>query len=295
MVLALAGVTFFLTEHLRTTSLRQNQTKAIYLAQAGVMQAIFDFRFNAGGNGFTPGMYDAIPGDAGAPGLADDNVFIIEGVPADFLLANMIPSVLGQANYRGVQNRDRLRLWRLRNVRADASIRLDFLTVSWPDPQPGVEGVVRVELGGSKVWPTSGQLSFANSGTELDISNFVIGAGTEQLGNIIYFATGGASSQMPSKAFIELRFRMSDNTIRVARYTPAVTTRSGSFTIKAVGEVREGSFPFVARRRLQAEYRLNQTNSTDIQQPGNITTDTGLLLTPPVAPADERPGYKELN
>ena len=300
VLLALGGLAFLLTEHLRVTSLQQNQTKAIYLAQAGVMQAIYDVRFSTGGNGFIPGTYDAVPGDAGVPGLADDDVFILEGVPADFLLANMIPALLDQQNAFGLQNRDRLRSWRLRNVRADAAIRIDYLTVSWPalpasPPAAGTEEVARVEIDNARVWPTSGSVSCVPNGTKIDIANVTIPAATERVNNTVYFCTGGAQSQMPNKAYIELKFWMSDNTTRLVRYTPALATRSGSFTIKSVGEVRQGVFPFVMRRRLQAEYRLNQANPTDLQQPANITSDLGLLIAPSVPAGDQRPGYQELN
>ena len=298
VLIGLGGVTVLLVSHLRQISLRQNETKAITLAHAGVMQAIYDFRFNTGGNGVAPGTFDAVPGDAGLPGLADDNVFVLAGAPADFLLANMIPAVLDQSTSIsfGVNSRDQLRLWRLRNARTGAAIQINFLTVSWNDPHPELgEGIARVEINGVKVWPQGvAATSSVAPGIEFDITDVSIPAATERIGNVLYFATSGAGSPMPGKAFIQMRFRMSDDSARVARYAPAAAMRSGSFTIRSAGEVRQGVFPFLMRRRLQAEYRLNQLSPTNLQQVGNIVSDLGLLIAPAVAAADERPGYREL-
>ena len=301
VILALAGITFFLTEHLRTISLRQNQTKAIYLAHAGLMQAIYDFRTSAGGNGFTPGTYDAVPGDAGAPGLGDDDVFIIGGEAADFLLAAMIPATLNLTNANpgggcgGGTPRNRLEGWTLRNVRLDSAISFNQVIVTWNAPTAG-QGVVRLDFNGNAAdWTAPGCNPFA-SGVPIPVPTQTINAGSFWDTNRVWFAT----DTMGSQAWIELAFVMTDNpnpsSTRRARFvigTP--TASSASFTIKSIGEVRSSSFPFTTWRRLQAEYRLNDadTNVSDLQELGKITTDTALLIAPPV-PADERPGYKEL-
>ena len=102
VILALAGITFFLTEHLRTTSLRQNQTKAIYLAQAGVMRAIYDFRTNAG---VLLGVQTVEAGPSAGP--LDDNVYILGGKAADFLLVNLLNPSWSPAKECSLNKRDR--------------------------------------------------------------------------------------------------------------------------------------------------------------------------------------------
>jgi len=168
VILALVGITFYLTEHLRTTSLRQNQTRAVYLAQAGVMQAIYDFRFddNPGGpatdNGFRLGEYP-VPTDTGVIGsYADDDVFILGGQAADFLLAAMIPATWTTDSIcGGAKTRQILRNWTLRNVLLTAStsptppdnlpdgmpVVITGLQISW-EPDNG-ERVYRVDLTGN--------------------------------------------------------------------------------------------------------------------------------------------------
>ena len=301
VILALAGITFFLTEHVRVVSLRQNQTKAIYLAQAGVMQAIYDFRTSASGNGFTPGTYDAVPGDSGAPGLGDDDVFILGGQGADFLLAAMIPATLGSTNSNpgggcsGGTSRNRLESWTLRNVRLDSAISFSQIIVTW-NAQTAGQGVVRLDFNGiSADWTAPGCNPVA-SGVPIPVPTQTINAGSSWGTNRVWFAT----STMGGQTWIEIAFVMDDNpnppSTRRARFVVGNhTASSASFTIKSIGEVRSNSFPFTVWRRLQAEYRLNDadTNVSDLQELGKITTDTALLIAPPV-PADERPGYKEL-
>ena len=298
VLIGLVGITFYLTEHLRTTSLRQNQTRAVYLAQAGVMQAIYDFRFNTGGNALTLGTYDAVPGDAGAPGLADDDVFILDGQAADFLLAATIPGTFGSGSESGCggTSRHRLNSWTLRNVITNAAPAVSFsqMAVSWSSPVAGSEYVVRVYLNGtgSADWPSSGCGSAVTgaSGVTLTLnSTQTIPSASSWGTNRIVFAT----TNMNTKSWIELAFFMTDGSTRRVRFLPANTAASSAnFTIKSVGEVRQGVFPFSVWRRLQAEYRLNP--STSLQDIGNITTDTTLTISTAVPSTDERPGYREL-
>lgn len=280
---AMAGISFLLAESRRAISVRQNDTEAVSLAQAGVMRALYDVR---NGTGIlttlaTPQTIDAGP----LPGQSDDDVFILGGKAADFLLANMIPASVDRANLSGVGQRDRLRNWRLRNVLGIPSpaLQITQMTVSWNSP--GSEGVIRIEINGARVWPTSGTASAPQtSGTPIPILLTTIPQNTERTGNTIWFST---SNVMQNKSFIDVAFRMSDHvassnpldaSIRLARYTPAVGTRSASFTVKSVGEVRKGAFPFVTWRRLQAEY---QVSSTTITNPGNLVSYRELSVKTP--------------
>jgi len=309
VIIALASVTFFLTAHLRTTSLRQNQTKAIYLAQAGVMQAIYDFRFDdsliAGTDtGFRLGEYRADTGAFGPIGsFPSNNVFILGGQAADFLLAAMIPTTFSTPAAPGGcggGTRHRLDTWTLRNVllsnTSPDGMPLSFnqMAVSW-FPVVGGEGVIRVDLNGTSLdWPSSG-CTPAVSGTTVTLNaTQTVSPNTLWGTNRIWFAT----TNMNTKTWIELAFFMSDGSTRRARYVPgSPLTSSASFTVKSVGEVRQGPFPFSVWRRLQAEYRLNDddANVSNLQEIGNITSDTALLISPAAPVASQRPGYQELN
>ena len=303
VILALVGITFFLTEHLRVTSLRQNQTKAIYLAQAGVMQAIYDFRFDADGAGsldgnyVIAGPYDAIPGDSGAPGLADDDVFVLSGRAGDFLLAAMIPATWASPppvlSGCGGTKRHRLETWTLRNA-GNSSLSFTQMAVSWSPA--GSEELMRVDLNGTaKDWLPPASCGSVPSGTTitLDSPPPVLGPGEFWDTNRLWFTT----TTMDRKRWIELAFFMSDTSVRRVRFVPgAPNTSSASFTVTSSGGVRSSSFPFVMWRRVQAEYRLNDQDTTvsNLQEPGRIASDTALLLDVASPVNDRRPGYKEL-
>ncbi|MBI3010069.1 MAG: hypothetical protein HYY57_03685, partial [Candidatus Omnitrophica bacterium] len=306
VMLAFGGLVPFLGEQLRTTSLRQNQTKALYLAQSGIMQAIYDFRFDGPGgiddNDIRLGEY-AVPSDLGAPGTADDDVFILGGEAADFLLAAMIPATFSTNSAGGAcggSQRHRLQNWALRNVLQTNTLptgmlmRFSQVAVSWEPALPG-EGLIRLDFNGTGAdWISPGCAPVPSGSPPISIPAQTIPSSTIWGQNRMWFAT----TNMGSKDWIEIAFFMSDGSIRRARYVPDPrTASSASFTIKAVGEVRRGAFPFTTWRRLQAEYRLNDndTNVNNLQEIGNITTDTALQLNPAAPAANQRPGLQELS
>ena len=155
--------------------------------------------------------------------------------------------------------------------------------------------MVRIYLNGtgSSDWPSSGCGSAATgaSGQTLTLSSTqTIAAASSWPTNRIVFAT----TNMDTKTWIELAFFMTDGSTRRVRFLPATPiASSANFTVKSIGEVRQGVFPFSVWRRIQTEYKLN--TSASLQDIGNITTDTTLLVPTAVAAADERPGYRELS
>ena len=266
---ALAGVSLAMGQSRRLLSLRQNAVRAGYLAQAGIMRALYDIRLD---DGIRLAEYVVDPGPA--PGSSDDDVFLLSGTAADFLLVNMLPATVDQGDPPGgVKKVDRLDKWELYNVLHDNSppdglpLVVTHVTVSWASPQAG-EGVIRIELKDKTVWPPSGQTGPPQpSGTELDVTavkvqDRTIPPGKWRTKNTIWFST---EDVMEGKAFIDIALRMSDDvaggdpaerSVRVARYAAAAAARSAEFTVKATGETRRGTFPFVVWRRLAADYRI---------------------------------------
>jgi hypothetical protein len=259
----LTGVVLAVGEGWRAIALRRQQARAVYLAQAGVMEALYDFRRN---RYITLGERTVV--DDGLPGTTGDDVFILGGMAADFLLANMIPATVSRLLLGGVR-RDVLRDWRLHNTLrlatspAGIPMIITHMTVSWDDPQPG-EGVIRIEVEGrGRVWPPAGQTSPPQpSGTELNIRDVTIPPRAWRTDNWIWFATDGV---MDGKLWIAVAFRMSDHvpgdplrtSVRRARYDDAnPLASSAEFTVKSVGEARRSAFPFSVWRRLSAEYRI---------------------------------------
>lgn len=260
VILALAGITFYLTEHLRTTSLRQNQTKAIYLAQAGVMRELYDFRR---GVEISVGPVSITAGPPG--GIAGDDIYEVDGPEADFLLVNM----RGSAGF-AIPNpslcsgtRDRLEGWVLRNVLASGgvSVRIDEMRVNW-SPDNG-EGVMRIDINGTgSDWTAPGccgaTCNPVEAGDPINIPNQTLGADARWATNRIWFT----SSAMETKDWIEVIFVMRGGSERVARFHPTVLAeRSADFTLRSLGTVQRGAFPFSLWRRLRAEYRICRSDA----------------------------------
>ena len=294
-ILALAGFTFVLTEHLKLTSLQENRARAVSLAQAGVMQAVYEFRQS---QGVRLGDYDVDDPSNPTPGPNTD-LFTLGGKAADFLLVNFLSPGWSRARECNLNNRDRLQSWPIWNVLQSnvepggLPVAVSRMVVSWT-PNGG-ERVVRVDLGAATAWLNC---AGAVSGQEITLSSPVVVPPlplrtNDWNTNRLWFSS--VNQEMRSKTAIDVTFIMTDHVAssnpleasrRLVRYTPNTPAlSSASFTVKSTGTVRKGVFPFVAWRRLQAEYRI--ASSSSLTQPGAITPDP--------LPAADRPGWRELN
>ncbi len=301
VLVAFAGFAFLLAEHLRVTSLRRNQIKAFYLAQAGIMQALYDVRADTDGPGGPDGNAIKlgtvpVPSDAGAPGPADDDVFILGGTQADFLLAAMISGSLRTAPAGGVcgnKPRDLLENWTLRNVADGTPISINKIAVSW-EPVDSKDGLIRLDVNELTAWTASNCAAVASGAQIVILQPPILASAPPWSVNRLWFST---NRKMDNKLWIEIAFFMADDSVRRVRFRPSAPLRSSaSFTIKSLGEVRRGAFPFMMWRRVQAEYRLNDADAVvGLQEPGRITSDAALLLPPAAPAAEQRPGYKELS
>lgn len=98
VLVAMTGIALAMVQSQRVVSMRENDTEAAYLAQAGIMQELYNFRDGTGvGSVGVDQVIDAGP----TPGLGDDDVFVLGGKAADFLLANMISARVDRANLSG--------------------------------------------------------------------------------------------------------------------------------------------------------------------------------------------------
>ena len=253
----MATIWLLLAEHRQAVSHIENHTEAIYLAQAGVMQALYDFRRGVGVS-LGEGVVDAGP----APGSADDDVFVLGANQADVFLVNIKAPITfptsGGPMTCGVRNR--FQGWFIRNVLASggASSVVSQMKVNWSSPSPPDEGVVRVDLNGFSAadWTAPGcvaplpdaPFTLTSAASSRTLSPGAAGRWVE---NRIWFKT-----DMASKAWIDVTYIMTDGSQRLNHYESAIGNRWADFTVKSVGEVRKGLFPFLTWRRLQAEYRI---------------------------------------
>lgn len=237
------------------------------------MQAVYDFRESSGGIGFSLGTSIVTDG----PG-ADDDVFVLERTGEhDVLLANLKPATLPSASSLCSASRHRLTGWRLRDVQLGVGITIQAVAVDWGSPDDLTERVIRIELGGAQRWPlpvgTCGSL--ARDAFQTLPAAFAIAAGSVATGNVIWFSNtnfrtpvSGGSGTL-AKPWVDLKFQMSDGSVRVARFVNTMADRDARFTVTAVGRAGQGPFPFVMCRRLQADYEICGAVSTPSQCDGN--------------------------
>ena len=274
VVVALVGVTYLLVEHRRTTSLRQNQTRAIYLAQAGVMQELYDYRR---GQEVSRQVQTIVAGPAA--GTADDDIAQVTGPQADFLLVNMRgdASIIQQSHCSA--QRDRIHLWSMRNVLAsgEGSLVIDQVRVNW-SPVVAGEGIIRMDFNGTgQDWPSSGCPSIP-ADTNINITNQSLNAAQRWANNRVWFT----SSAMDGKDWIDVTLVMTDGSERTARWDRlTVANRTADITLRSIGTVRRGAMPFEVWRRLQVEYRVCADvsgNDCDTQAEEQSTTSEGAII-----------------
>lgn len=265
VIVALVGVTFFLTEHLRSVGLHQGQARAIYLAQAGAMRSFYDFR---SGTGVVLGEQPVVAGPAA--GTADDDVYqIVSGPAADFLLVNMRGSIgFPNANICG-SSREAISGWSMRNVLANTAgsfpLTIDKIRVDWATPG---ERVLRIDLDGTGAdWIAPGCGAGCTvatcvgelAGTEINLvptvpsANRTIQPDSLFSPNRIWFST-----TINQEVWIDLTLFLSDGSTTRAHYHRLDNTRStADFHVLVDGIARRAPFPFPIRRRLRATYRMS--------------------------------------
>lgn len=226
------GIATYVTESLRYNISNINQDKALYLAQAGIMRAIVDYKNN--------GSWSPMQNVNVAEGL----YYHIGGGSSDFLLVDASDPI--------VVNKDLYRV-PIKNIGSNA-ITITDMIVTWNFGG----NISKVKLGGSWVWIGS-QPSPAN----LDITDFTIPAGTEYVSfnlqdwNFAYIIPVGFTTVVT--------FIFSDGSSR--KVILAQNQRAGNkeFTVKATGEVRSGN-KVEDRRTLVATYDTNTSTITSWEE-----------------------------
>ena len=192
MLIAISGIilaasTIFLTNMARQTQLKIDQTKAAYLAQAGIMQAIYNWRiFNATD---TSRRYTNL----NVP-VTGNNLFKTGGAtnttPIQANFAYYTFDLSGElTNWFQSGANWRLRRWRIRNINSTGSagggdITLAKVKVSWSPTNAAL--LNNIVFGGTSAWP--GGLPAQASGATIDITDRTLtGNGGTVSGNTTYF------------------------------------------------------------------------------------------------------------
>lgn len=237
IIIALAivalGIATYITEGLRYNISNINQDRALYLAQAGIMQAVATY--------INTGSWSAMRNVNVAEGL----YYHVGGGSSDFLLVDASDPMAVHKDLYSIP---------IKNLSLNSAITITSMVVTW-----NFGGrISRVRLGGTWVWSGS-QYSPAN----LDIADFTLLAGAEY--STYWHQTWNFSSQIPAGFSVTVTFTFSDGTSR--KVVLAQNQRAGNkeFSIKATGEVRSGN-KVEARRTLVATYDTNTGKITSWEE-----------------------------
>ena len=238
--IAVFGVVTFITERLRQLPIEETFLKAIYLARAGVDNAVYYFRFrDLTGNGYF---------SLGQTNIDANNFFVLGGTAANLLMVDTFGSVVQSSN-RSVA------IWPMHNATDSETITITTMTVSWSGI-PANRRLKEIWLGNTPtlVWSGSG-----TSGSVFNIADFTL-----DLAPAIYTANRLLFSHSIKNGVVTVTFNMTDGSSRSLTLYPA--SNNYNFTINSMGKT-VGSNIY---RTITADYnaRTGQiTNYAEINAP----------------------------
>jgi hypothetical protein len=220
--LAVLGVTTFIVQRLLEFNAKRISSSCIYLAQAGMNQALYDFRFHD----LTANGYYSL----GQTNISTDEYFVIGGTAADLLMVNTSQAALSS------NNRQLLNLT-IQNVTNSKTLRIDRMVVTWNNSRR----LTRIVINGSLLWSGS-----ARSPVDADINpNFTLNTTpTIYPINELRFGASVAGTT------ISIQFILSDGSTKTVTVYPA--SNNYNCTVKATGKVTGSN----AYRTIEAVYNV---------------------------------------
>ena len=226
------GVSIFVVQSLSQNSIKQAQLKTVDLAEAGLHQAVYFYRFrDLTGNGyFTTGQTN----------LDANNFFILTANMGDLLMTNTATAAVG-----GAGNRDLLNL-QIQNATNSQAITIDQMIVTWNNAQL----LTQILINGSNVW--TGNLA---SPVNTNITNFTLNTTPA-----IYSVNRLRFSGSMVGATISIQFIMTDASTRTLTVFPA--SNANNFIVNSSGRVTNSSI----KRLIRAEYNAQTGRIVDYEE-----------------------------
>lgn len=224
---AVLGVTAFVVQRFGQYNADQINTRCVYLAQAGVQNAVYSYRFrDLTANGrFSLGQTN----------IDSNNFFVLGATAADLLMVNTSASVLAPATGQINQRYRNLRGLDIQNATNSKTITIDRMVISWNNTRR-LQGI---SIGGSNVWTGN-----ASSPTDVNITNFTLNT----VPRIYPINTIRFNGNMTG-ATITIQFIMSDGSSgKTITVFPA--SSNYNFIVKATGKTTSAGI----YRTIQAEY-----------------------------------------
>ena len=241
--IAVLGVTTFIIQRLSQNETNLIKTASINLAQAGIHQALYDYRFHDIG---LPNGYFTL-GQTNIPGT--NYYFVIGGTPVDLLMVNTSASIFTGG--------DTLNNVILQNATNSQPIILDRMVVSWNVTTP-LRRLRRIRVNlppppgtWTTVW-TGNALSPVNANiTNVTLSN-ITPINTYPI-RLIFNSSGGIND-------VDINFVMiglSQKSVDVYVASPQF-----NFTVKATGKTTSSNI----YRTIQAEYNAATSRIIDYEE-----------------------------
>jgi hypothetical protein len=230
--LVIFSTTVFIVERARQEQAYQLRTKDIYLAQAGIHNAIYLYRLNdqTGYGYFSKGQTN----------IDANNFFVLGSTAADSLMVDTSAASLG-----GTGSQDLLGLY-MQNVTNSNTIILDRMVVTWDNSRH----LNKIRINGSDVY--SGDLS---SPADANISDFTVDTVPTNY-SINYLRFDGTMTG----ASISIQFVMTDGSTKSLAVYPA--SNNDSFIVKATGKTTGSNI----YRTIQANYNARTAKITSYNE-----------------------------
>jgi hypothetical protein len=240
--IAVLGVVAFITQRLRQQPIEEFFLKTIYLAQAGVNNAVYYFRYH---DTSTNGYFSL-----GQTNIDASNFFVTgpkagEGKDVCLLMVNRNTTTLASSN-RNIAN------WQLQNATNSRTVAIDKIIVSWNNSRT----LQQIWLSGSQVWPAGGGSGSGSSGQTQDINNFTLDKVPSLYTNNYFRFSNSMSGATVSANFI-MTDGSSTGTIQIYP-----VQNYNNFTVESTGKT-VGSNIF---RTIIATYNANTAKIVDIDE-----------------------------
>ena len=230
----ISGVTFFIIQRFSQTGMKLSGMRALYLAQAGIHNALYNFRFRAltGTGSFSLGRTD----------IDAQNYFIVGGTDADFVMVDASLAAIGEAKNQTILNLT------VRNANNTREVTIDRVIIQWDF---SARRMREVRINGSKQW--NGNLA---SPADCDIKDFPLdSASTIYLINGIEF-----DKDIGTIGYVDIEFVMLDGSSRSLRVYPA--SNDLNFVVRATGKTVNSNL----YRSIKAEYDVLTAKITDYRE-----------------------------
>lgn len=218
--IAVLGVTTFIVERLKQNEAKSKDLQCVYLAQAGIHKALYDYFYNSRVT-------------KGKTNIDVDNFFVLGGTAADFLMVDTTSTRFYN---------DDLIDFDLRNATNSTTITIGRMIVTWSDSSSESHRHLReIRLHDDSVWHA--HETGVHSPADIDISNFSLtnahgsyGSNKLVFDNDEYITT------------VNVEFVMTDGSSQTVVMYPA--SNNNKFNIKATGKTAGSNI----YRTIQAAY-----------------------------------------